>query len=257
MSQKSVPIADVGTPTGWSTPVWSKTNALKSGDPDYTASSSDPAGDTFVVQLGAFGVPPPTARPFRVKVRARATAGGVLLVTLLQGSTVIASRLLSPGINFEDQSFDLTETEIVRINYSAGTTTFQLEGKACTVGPCKVEPGATCATAGALTYPVNQRGATTAFGSGSEQWYSFTANATESAVLKLCANPIVGTELFVSLFSGPCATLTFKGLSSSTGPCGCSPPVALTNGQVYYLMVYSPDSYGSYNVQIGPSVNCP
>lgn len=127
MSQNAVPVADLGTPTGWSAPVWAPTDERKPGDPDYATSSPYPAGDTFTIQLGPLAVPPPDARQYRVTVRAKATAGGTLTVTLFQGSRVIAARVLSPGVAFHDEPLDLTETAIGRIDYAIGTAAFRLE----------------------------------------------------------------------------------------------------------------------------------
>lgn len=107
MSQTAVPVADVGTPTGWSAPVWSQTDERKPGDPDFTVSSSATAADTFVVRLGNLYTPLDRSAGGTLTVRGLKTDAGPIrfLARLRQDTTTIAESYLTPGTGFSDLRF--------------------------------------------------------------------------------------------------------------------------------------------------------
>lgn len=116
MSQKAVPIADVGTPTGWTTPVWSKTDELQPGDPDYTTSSSDPAGDTFTVRLEKLFVPLDGPCVLRVRAKRVGPSAVPVSVVLFNGPIQIASWFAPVTTTFETLTFALPPEAVSAFN---------------------------------------------------------------------------------------------------------------------------------------------
>src|SRR5262249_12796636 len=114
MGQVARPVADVAN-QGWSpTPVYGKINEVQP-DTATWVSSSGSAGDRFVVKLG--GVAWPADGPRVLKVTLRKTAGGVLFVVvdLMQGDVVVATRILQLTTSFETRTIVLTPAEVDQI----------------------------------------------------------------------------------------------------------------------------------------------
>jgi hypothetical protein len=117
MGQVALPNSDISD-SGW-TPqtVYQQINETVPNDQSYVISAGSPGGDTF--QVGLQGLAWPDAGTIQLTIRLCKTDTGNLpvTVTLLQGSTTIATRVLSPtNTSFENTVIVLTAAEAAAIS---------------------------------------------------------------------------------------------------------------------------------------------
>src|ERR1700737_2692666 len=112
--QVAIPIADVSV-GGWTPlPVWQQISPYGGAG---VSSSPNPQADTFQVKLSPMAVPEATTPPgqtLTINMRTTGAGAGVLpiTVTLLQGSTTIASWLETPGSSFTSYALALSQAQV-------------------------------------------------------------------------------------------------------------------------------------------------
>lgn len=121
MTQYARPISPDISTGGWTTaPLWDDIEETPYSDLDYITSSKNAGGDICEVSLGAVSTPSVrTGHTVNYRARCDKTDNGTIIVSLVQGTTVIRS--YDPGFlttSFAPYSFTLSEAEAQNItNY--------------------------------------------------------------------------------------------------------------------------------------------
>lgn len=134
MSQKSRPAADVFN-SGWS-PSVKYFRRINEEIPDSSpgsvvTSANDPAGNIFEVKLSNLAWPQDGASKLTVELQKTDVGSVPVTILLVQGSTVIASKSVTPGTTFdkyflnlpEDQINPITDYTDLRVRVIAGSLT--------------------------------------------------------------------------------------------------------------------------------------
>jgi hypothetical protein len=112
MTQAAGPIADLFN-SGWTpVPLFPELNKPAPNDATYVVSSVDPHGDTFTEQLSPLAPPGPGPQVLTVRLKQTAASTVSVTITLLQGSTVIATQTVSPPLAFTNTVITLTQAQI-------------------------------------------------------------------------------------------------------------------------------------------------
>lgn len=118
MTQKARPAADIST-SGWSpTPVYDEIDEAIPNDALYVEAGTSAA--VFTVKLARLAAPVAGPDESSHALTVRIDGPSPVLVELLQGTTLIASRVCDAPDGFDDYTLTLTRAEAARIEYEPG-----------------------------------------------------------------------------------------------------------------------------------------
>jgi hypothetical protein len=137
MTQVASPISDLEEGDWTSTPLYEKLNEAAPNDASYVSTIDPCPDDLFIVKLSPIAWPRDGTQALYVRLRGTDTTGQLAVVfALLQGSEVIAERLLEPpAISFTTYSIVLSSDEI-RLITDYENLNVEVTAACCTGGHC-------------------------------------------------------------------------------------------------------------------------
>ena len=117
MTQNVPPLVDLVTNNWQASPLYEKIDEPTASDTDFITSGEDPFGDYFTVKLAPLEPPVPGDHKLTVRLRRRGSDDVTVVIDLLEGSSVVASKTVGPtgGVpttSFADYELLLTQNEI-------------------------------------------------------------------------------------------------------------------------------------------------
>jgi len=125
MTQNAPPIIDLVTGNWEKAPLYAKIDEPTASDSDYISTGEDPYQYSFTVKLAPLDPPEAGSHKLTVRLRKRGSDDITVLIELLEGVTVVASKTVGPtgGVptaSFANYELQLSQAEIDSIhNYAA------------------------------------------------------------------------------------------------------------------------------------------
>jgi hypothetical protein len=186
MSQPLRPGAD-NSFGGWSNlPLYRKVDELSPSDSDFVTSGTSP-GDKFEVQLTEPALPPDGPRILKVRLRKTDSGDMLAVIRLLQGTKVIAARVVQPTQSFAEEAIELTPAEVQAItDYSNLRVQVQANIDTITCADC---PNDTAPSAWQVVF-ADMTGGCAECATLNPVTLTYDGGCTWSGTVTLCGDPV-------------------------------------------------------------------